>query len=128
MNNGYLFIGDNVFDTLLAISEKEQATGLMYQRWQPPIMSFLYAKPRVSKFWMKNTPSPLDIVFTCNGQVTQIHKGEPFSTQTIGNDDESDLIVEFPFGTAKRCEMKVGDKVGLIRPTIAEIKHLLIKY
>lgn len=125
MESGYIHIHDRVFPTLLAISEEEQSTGLMGQEWPPPIMSFLYASPRISKFWMKNTPSPLDIVFTCKGEVTQICKGEPFSTELIGDFKESDLIIEFPFGTVVTSGIRIGHKVGLVRPTSEELKKII---
>ena len=41
MEQGYIYISDNVFQTLLAISSEEQSLGLMFQKWPPPIMSFV---------------------------------------------------------------------------------------
>jgi uncharacterized membrane protein (UPF0127 family) len=124
MNSGYVYVGNNIFPTLLAISESEQEIGLMNKPFPPPIMSFLYEYPKVVKFWMKNTPSPLDIVFCHNGKITQIHKGEPYSTMTIGGDVASDLVIEFPHGTVKESGIKYGDNVGLIKPTECELKRL----
>src|ERR1700690_3750800 len=98
MESGYIYISNNIFPTLLAISALEQAKGLMFEKWPPPIMSFIYKRAQINKFWMGSTPSPLDIIFCCNGQVSQICAGEPFSTAVIGDDKPSDLIVEFPFG------------------------------
>jgi len=122
MINGYIYIGDNIFDSLLAISSEEQTKGLMYEK-DPKIMSFIYLKPRINKFWMKNTPAPLDIVFCYNGKISQIHKGEPFSTKVIGNDEYSDLIIELPFGTIASSNIKLGNEAGLIKPTIAELSN-----
>ena len=128
MNSGFLNIGSNVIETLLAITAEEQNRGLMFQEWEPPVMSFVYAKPNINKFWMKNTPSPLDIIFSCDGKINQIKKGEPYSTQIIGEDIPSDLIIELPFGTAEKIDIKLGSKVGLIKPTLAEIRYLLRKH
>lgn len=124
MNSGYVFIHNNVFPTLLAISHEEQSLGLMYQDWPPPVMSFVYSSPQYNKFWMKNTPSPLDIIFCCNGEVKQIHKGEPYSTFTIG-DVESDLVIELPFGTAESSGIRIGHKVGIVRPNADELKKIM---
>lgn len=127
MENGHLLIGKQSFPTLLAISEDEQAMGLMYQPWPPPIMSFVYASPKISRFWMKNTPSPLDIVFCNQGKITQICKGEPYSTTAIGDHTFSDLIIEFPYGTVKKSNIEIGFPVELLKPTKDELKKIFAK-
>lgn len=127
MEEGYIHISDNVFPTLLAISNEEQSKGLMGQVWPPPIMSFIYTKSAVNKFWMKDTPSPLDIVFCHDGMVTQICKGEPFSTASIGNQSFSDLIIEFPYGIVKSTGIKLNNKVGIVKPTTEELKIIIAK-
>jgi uncharacterized membrane protein (UPF0127 family) len=124
MESGFIYIHNNVFPTLLAISEEEQSKGLMYRDWPPPVMSFVYASPQLNRFWMKNTPSPLDIVFCCDGKIKQIAKGESFSTRAVG-DFESDLVIELPYGTAKGSGIEVGQSVGLVRPTADEIKKII---
>ena len=113
MKSGFIFINESVFPTLLALSEREQERGLMFQPWKPPNMCFLYKAPRVCKFWMKNTPSPLDIVFCCNGSVVEICKGEPFSTKLIGS-QISDLVIELPYGTVTKLGTTVGSRAGLV--------------
>jgi len=135
MESGYIYIHNNVFPTLLAISAEEQQRGLMFEEWPPPVMSFIYAEPRVNKFWMKNTPSPLDIVFCCEGKVSQLCYGEPHSTTMIGDNQFSDLIIELPHGTVDSSEIKIGQSVGLVRPTPTELRkilaekyHLFVKY
>lgn len=127
MESGYIYIENNIFSSLFAISQTEQEQGLMRQSWPPPVMSFLYNKPNITKFWMHQTPSPLDIVFTCYGKITQIHKGEPFSTKIIGEDQCSDLIIEFPYGTAINNDFKLGSKVGIITPKSSDLKELFLK-
>lgn len=127
MNNGYIYISNNIFSTLLAISEREQQIGLMGQVWPPPVMTFVYSSPRVNKFWMKNTPSPLDIIFCSNGEVSQICFGEPHSTSIIGDDKVSDLVIEFPRGTVVSSGIKLGHYVGVVQPTTAELKKLIVE-
>lgn len=127
MENGYIYIDNNIFPSLLAISDFEQSVGLMKQSWPPPIMSFVYNYPKINKFWMHNTESPLDIVFCCNGEVTQICKGEPFSTKIIGDDKLSDLVIEFPYGTVSSSEIYLSNKVGLVKPTIKELKKIILE-
>lgn len=127
MEQGYIYISDNVFQTLLAISSEEQSLGLMFQKWPPPIMSFVYGAPQINKFWMKNTPSPLDIIFCCDGKVSEICSGKPYSTEIIGGNKTSDLVVELPFGTVDSSKIKVGQSVGLIKPTPTELRQIIAK-
>ena len=123
MKNGYVSIGNNVFPTLIAISHAEQSKGLMHEPFPPPIMSFFYVKAGINKFWMSNTPSPLDIVFTHKGIVTQICKGQPYSTSIIGDDVLSDLIIEFPYGTVASTGIKLGHEADIVIPTREELKR-----
>jgi uncharacterized membrane protein (UPF0127 family) len=73
---------------------------------------------------MKNTPSPLDIIFCHNGQVIEICKGEPNSTKIVGGFNFSDLVVELPYGTAKKLDISVGSRVGLVKPDKEELKKI----
>jgi uncharacterized membrane protein (UPF0127 family) len=117
MKKGYVHILDNVFETLLAVSSDDQERGLMGISWPPPVMSFVYDKPKINKFWMHNTPSPLDIIFCKDGKINQICKGEPHSTQIIGKDILSDLVIELPYGTCKILNIKVSDSANLLNST-----------
>lgn len=135
MEQGYVYVASSIFPALLAISETEQQRGLMGQEWPPPVMAFIYTTPRVNQFWMKGTPSPLDIIFCHQGKVSQIHAGVPFSTEVIGDNKLSDLIIELPYGTADQNKIKMGYSAGIVKPSpeelrkiIAEKYHLFIKY
>lgn len=125
MKQGFISLNDNIFPTLLAITTEEQAKGLMYQPSPTPIMSFVYSSPQINKFWMHQTPCPLDIIFCSEGKVFQICRGEPNSTQIIGSDNYSDLVVEFPYGTASSIELKIGHEVELIKPTRNELRKII---
>ena len=108
-----IYIGNTVLDTLVAVTEKEHAKGLMRQSWPPPVMSFPYETAEIRKFWMKNTVSPLDIVFCRNNSVVSIYQGEPLSTQMIGPNDPSDLVVELPLGTVDKMGIQIGDPIHI---------------
>ncbi|SRR6266404_4862661 len=125
MKTGIFCIGNNVFDTLLAISEDEQARGLMHIDPPAPNMAFVYQHPQINQFWMSNTKMPLDIIFCHNGKVSQICKGEPYSTQIIGDHKLSDLVIELPYGTAQNIGIKLGNKVELVKPTHEELKTII---
>lgn len=110
------------FKTLVAITANEAEEGLMFQSWPPPVMSFPFKKSGVRKFWMKNTLSPLDIVFCNNGKVIGVFAGQPLSLDNIGPEEPCDLVVEFPAGTAQSNNISVGDpvKLSLSIPTLAK--------
>lgn len=115
-------INGQVFPTKVAITDAEQRKGLMFQEWPPPIMVFPYQTAGLRRFWMKNTISPLDIVFCRANEVVGIFKGEPMSTKLVGPDTPSDLVVELPAGTVDRLGLQVGDYVGYspTRETLAK--------
>ncbi len=103
-----IILGNHEFETLVAISEKEQEKGLMHQAWPPPVMIFPYKRASIRKFWMKNTPSPLDIVFCRAGVVVQVCEGKPHSTELVGPNELVDLVAELPYGTCSRLGIKQG--------------------
>lgn len=113
-NIATLKIADQEIKTLVAISEEEQVAGLMHVPPPAPVMTFVYAKPRVNMFWMKNTPAPLDIVFSLGGIITAIHEGEPYSTKMIGDYKPSDLVVELAQGSCQNLGIKVGDPISIL--------------
>lgn len=108
-----LKVNSRIIPTLVALTEGEQRQGLMHQTWPPPIMSFYYSEPKIRKFWMKNTPSPLDIVFVRQGKVISVENGVPWSEVQVGPDQMSDLVVEFPAGMAKYLKIDLGSEIIL---------------
>ena len=117
-------IKGQIFPTLVAVTEREQTQGLMFQKWPPPIMTFPYRTAAPRRFWMQNTISPLDIIFCKANRVVGIFQGEPMSTKLIGPDEPSDLVVELPAGTASRLGMEIGDYVGFA-PTKKTLARLV---
>jgi uncharacterized membrane protein (UPF0127 family) len=95
----FVSVGEYTFPVLVAISEDEQNKGLMEVSWPPPVMAFIYAKPQVNKFWMKNTIVPLDIVFCRNNRVINIKRGSPLS--------------EFPRGSVEQFGIEIDSIVKI---------------
>lgn len=111
---GKVQIGEHILNAELAITSEEQQRGLMFET-KPKVMGFVYNRPEIVRIWMSNTPNPLDIVFSLNGQITNICRGEPYSTKLIGNWELSDLIVEMPAGTCQQMGIAVGCPIKLIK-------------
>lgn len=109
----FVIFGESEIQAEVAITDKEQARGLMFVEWPPPVMAFPYRKAGVHKFWMKNTPSPLDIIFCYAGKIVAIESGEAFSEKKVGPDEPTDLVVELPAGMAEELGIAVGMPVQL---------------
>ncbi len=107
-----VLLGMASFPAIIAVTAEEQAQGLMYRPWPPPVMAFP-SEPGINKLWMRNTPSTLDIVFCAQGTVRDIMEGEPHSTTLVGPDYPVDLVVELPRGWAENHGIRPGDCVSL---------------
>ena len=121
-----VFLKGEPFPAKVAVSQQEQSRGLMFAHWPPPVMVFPYKQAAIRKFWMCNTPSPLDIVYCHAGQVVQILPGEPLSTRLVGPDAPVDFVVELPAGTASRIGLAKGDHV-VFRPSVATAARILLE-
>ena len=74
-----VIINGNEFIATFAVTEEEQMQGLMWRHPPTPVMAFPFDEPRVTKFWMRNTYAPLDILFCNEGKVVECHDGIPLS-------------------------------------------------
>lgn len=115
MKEGILLVAQYKTSVLIAEDTLEQAVGLMHRHPPLPCMAFPYKYAGINKFWMQHTKAPLDIVFCLNGKITQICKGEEFSTAMVGDNTLSDLVVEFPYGSCQEAGIKLGDNISLLR-------------
>lgn len=115
MKNDFVEINGQRLITKVAIELDEFETGLMFQAWPPPIMSFPFEKAGIHKFYMKNTPSPLDIVFSYNEKIIDIVEGEPFSLKNLGPESLVDLVIELPKGTVEKYGFCLGHKIKLYK-------------
>jgi uncharacterized membrane protein (UPF0127 family) len=117
-----IIINGHIIETQVAITSEEQARGLMFQKDPKPLI-FVYATPCYNTFWMRDTPSALDILFCLAHKIVHIARGEPMSTALISAPGPSDLIVELPAGHVKALGIKVGDvlKTNLAPSTLKKL-------
>ncbi len=79
-------VGNKTVRMQLAVLPQEQEHGLMERRdlGRDDGMLFVYAKPQQVNFWMRNTPTPLDIgYFDESGTLLEIYAMQPFDETTI---------------------------------------------
>ena len=105
-----------------ARTEAEQAKGLMYRANLPRDGGMLFfpyppdgGPPRVTSFWMKNTPSALDIVFLRrDGTVARIAENTvPFSEAPVPSGEPVAAVLELAGGRAAELGLSEGDRVDL---------------
>ena len=87
----------------------------MFRKGVPPDggMLFDWGAPRDSAMWMRNTVSPLDMVFiNADGTIRRIAEDTvPESLATIPSGGKVRATLELAAGTARRLGIHVGDKV-----------------
>jgi len=97
----------------LAVTDNEQNAGLMGVN-TPTLMAFPYKKAGIHKFWMKETPLALDIIFCKANEVIYIGKGEPYNHKTlIGPEYPVDLVLEAPRGFVDFHNINVGSRLRM---------------
>ena len=103
------------FRVEVARTREAQNRGLMER---PPLgddegMIFPYKTAAVQGFWMKNTPSPLDIIYVGeDGRILNIITGEPYSEKNLISDGHANLVLEIRGGRAAELGIEPGDVVA----------------
>jgi hypothetical protein len=114
--------GTHAFQVEVARSPAEQERGLMYRTAIPADGGMLFrpypaggGPPRVANFWMKNTPSALDIVFIRpGGTVARIAENAvPFDETLLSSGEPVDAVLELRGGRAAELGIAEGDRITL---------------
>jgi uncharacterized membrane protein (UPF0127 family) len=109
--------GAHEFSVWIAADARSRERGLMYVRELPPGsgMLFLFEFPQPLAFWMKNTYLSLDLVFIGgDGRVLNVvENAKPLSLDPIESDGDAIAVLEVVAGTARRLDLKAGNRVEL---------------
>lgn len=117
--SAYATIAGRKFELEVAKTPQQQQIGLMYRTSLADNrgMLFVFASPQPTRFWMKNTLIPLDMIFLRKGQVMVIEAAVPpcrsTACPTYGTDTAIDQVVELKGGTTAQIGLKVGDRVKI---------------
>jgi uncharacterized protein len=79
-------VGDKTVRVQIAILDAEMERGLMgrLDLGKDDGMIFVFAQPRRMSFWMKNTPTPLDIgYFTPDAELAEVYQAFPLDERPI---------------------------------------------
>ena len=113
--------GPHVFTVETARTVAEQAQGLMYRTDLKPDGGMLFAPyppegggPRAASFWMKNTPTSLDILFIrADGTIARIAENTvPFSEAPVASGEPIAAVLELVGGRSAELGIAEGDKVS----------------
>lgn len=112
-----LRIGDRTVRLQFALLPLEQQRGLMERRdlGANDGMVFIYRRPQAVSFWMRNTPTPLDIgFFDGSGILMEVYPLHPYDeTGVKSRSDAIKYAVEMPQGWYSRNGIKAGALLDL---------------
>ena len=81
-----IYLGGEIFDAELALSEQEVRTGMMFRTniLETDAMLFNLQYPQQAGFWMKNCPESISVAYiTADGVIREIHHLEQNDTNTV---------------------------------------------
>jgi uncharacterized membrane protein (UPF0127 family) len=103
----------------VATTPEQQAMGLMYRPALPDDrgMLFVFSSPQPVRFWMKNVPVALDMVFLRQGEVIYIQNSAPpcqsEPCDTYGPNEPIDQVIELRSERARELNLRVGDRITI---------------
>lgn len=112
--------GTHVFNAEAARTPAEQERGYMYRTDLGPESAMLFAPyppeggaPREATFWMKNTPTSLDILFIrADGTIARIAEDAvPYSEDRIPSGEPIAAVLEIVGGRSAELGIAEGDRV-----------------
>ena len=104
-----------LFTVEIADNDETRSIGLM-ERENIPLgtgMLFIWEEEAYRNFWMKNTPSSLDILFfDGNGSfLNVVENTEPFSLKNIQSSKPSQYVLELFAGSSKLYNLYMGSQI-----------------
>jgi uncharacterized protein len=81
-----LYLGPEVFDAELALSDQEVQTGMMFRTniLETDAMLFDLRFPQQAGFWMENCPESISVAYiTADGTIQEVHHLEKYDTNTV---------------------------------------------
>ena len=99
----------------VAITPDQRQKGLMYRRdlASHEGMLFVFEAPSPQCFWMRNTPTALDIAFVADdGRIVNIDQMKPFSDESHCSAAPVRFVLEMNQGWFAKRGIKAGFKLG----------------
>lgn len=107
--------GEHRFMVEIADNEAARQRGLMEREPLPDDRGMLFQFPDVAErgFWMRNTPSPLDIIYIDpHGRIVSIARNTtPMSDEIIPSNGPASGVLELRAGRADEIGARPGDRI-----------------
>jgi uncharacterized membrane protein (UPF0127 family) len=107
------------FKIEIADTPESMKTGLMYRDSLgiDEGMLFVYDKPDILSFWMKNTYLPLDIIFIGSDStiVSMAQRTTPYNEQAVDSKSPSQFALEVNAGVAAKFNLQLGNRFSWSR-------------
>ena len=104
-----------LFTVEIADNDETRSIGFMEREIIPlgTGMLFIWEEEAYRNFWMKNTPSSLDILFfDGNGSfLNVVENTEPFSLKNIQSSKPSQYVLELVAGSSKIFNLNIGTQI-----------------
>jgi uncharacterized protein len=113
--------GPHTFQVERAVTAAEQERGLMYRTDLTDTNGMLFwpypaggGPPKVAEFWMKNTPSSLDIIYIrADGTIAHIAENAvPHDETSLSSEEPVGAVLEVKGGRTAALGIAEGDKVS----------------
>jgi uncharacterized membrane protein (UPF0127 family) len=119
-----LYLGDQTLDAELALTEKEQITGMMFRTniKDTDSMLFVLSSPQRASFWMKNCPESLSAAYIGpDGAIEEIHHLEKNDTTPVNSSNNNiQFVLETKDGWFGRHNVGAGTVISTAKGTLAQ--------
>jgi uncharacterized protein len=119
-----IYLGAETLDAELALTEKEEVTGMMFRTniLEADAMLFVLPQPQRASFWMKNCPESISAAYIgMDGVIEEIHHLEKNDTNAvIAASDNIQFVLETKDGWFARHNINEGAVIRTERGSLAE--------
>src|ERR1700685_3108239 len=119
-----IYLGAETLDTELALTEKEEMTGMMFRTniQDSDSMLFVLPSPQRASFLMKNCPKPIPPAYTSpDGVIQEIHHLEKNDeTPVLAASDNIQFVLETSDGWFARHNVNTGAVIRTEKGSLAD--------
>ncbi len=119
-----LWLGAEEMNAELALTQKEQQTGMMFRTNMTENAGMLFPLPATQQasFWMANCPLPLSAAYIDpEGIIREIHDLQPYNTNPVQSaSDNIRFVLETPRGWFERHHIGAGTLIRTEQGTLME--------
>ena len=119
-----IYLGAETLDAELALTEKEEMTGMMFRTniQDTDSMLFVLPEPQRASFWMKNCPESISAAYISpDGVIQEIHHLERIDTNAVlAASDDIQFVLETSDGWFARHNVNTGAVIRTEKGSLAE--------